>query len=250
MNDLRIPLSSATLGRSQPALAASVALHVAAALPLFLPMALPEAEVTPPVVVELVMAAEEPIAAAPATVIASPATVIAPPTPMPAPPRPTSARVPSTPRPPVSKPVPAPPTTAASASAAAVQDATPPPAEAGTADGAAATARGTEAAAGGGTTGTEGEVSAPGYALGAEQTPAPDYPWSARRRGVEGRVVLRLEVGADGRPTGVELVHGSGHDVLDQAAITTVWHWRLRPAMAGGVAVAGRVVVPIVFKLT
>lgn len=243
MNALRVPLSSATIGRSQPALAASVALHVAAALPLFLPMARPEAEVTPPVVVELVMAAEEPVAAASSA-------VMAPPMPTPAPPRTTSARVQPTPRPPVSKPIPAPPATAASDSAAAPQDATPPPAETGTADGATATARGTEAGTGGGTTGKEGEVSAPGYALGTEQTPVPDYPWSARRRGVEGRVVLRLEVGADGRPTGVELVHGSGHDVLDQAAITTAWHWRLRPAMAGGVAVAGRVVVPIVFKLT
>ncbi|MBR9973770.1 energy transducer TonB [Magnetospirillum sulfuroxidans] len=242
MNALRIPLSSATIGRSQPALVASVALHVAAALPLFLPMARPAAELTPPMVVELVMAAEEPVTAAPSAGIAAP-------TPAPAPPRSTSARVKSTPRPPVSKPVPAPPTTAASDGAAAPQDATPPPAEAGTADGAAATARGTDAGTGGGTTGKEGEVSAPAYALGTAQTPAPDYPWSARRRGVEGRVVLRLEVGADGRPTGVELVHGSGHDVLDQAAITTVWHWRLRPAMAGGVAVAGRVVVPIAFKL-
>lgn len=232
MNALRVPLSSATIGRCQPALAASVALHVAAALPLFLPMTRPEAEVTPPVVVELVMAAEEPVAAASSA-------VMAPPTPTPAPPRPTSARVQSTTRPPVSKPVPAPPATAASDSAAAPQDATPSPAETGTANGTAATARGTEA-----------EVSAPGYTVGTEQTPAPDYPWSARRRGVEGRVVLRLEVAADGRPTGVELVHGSGHDVLDQAAITTVWHWRLRPAMAGGIAVAGRVVVPIVFKLT
>lgn len=247
MNALRVPLSSATIGRSQPALAASVALHVAAALPLFLPMARPEAEVTPPVVVELVMAAEKPVTAAPSAVMAPPTPT---PTPAPAPPRPTSARVQSTPRPPVSKPVPAPPATAAGHSAAAPQDATPPPAKAGTADGAAATARGTETGAGGGATGKEGEISAPGYALGAEQTPAPDYPWSARRRGVEGRVVLRLEVGADGRPTGVELVHGSGHDVLDQAAIATVWHWRLRPAMAGDVAVAGRVVVPIVFKLT
>jgi len=247
MNALRAPLSSAPIGRSQPALAASVALHVALALPLFLPMARPEAEITPPVVVELVMAAEEPVAAAPSAVIAPPTPT---PTPTPAPPRPTSARVHSTPRPPVSKPVPAPPIAAASDSLAAPQDATPPPAEVGTADGAAATARETDTGAGGGTTGKEGEVSAPGYTLGTAHTPAPDYPWSARRRGVEGRVVLRLEVAADGRPTEVELVHGSGHDVLDQAAITTVRHWRLRPAMAGGVAVAGRVVVPIVFKLT
>ena len=46
------------------------------------------------------------------------------------------------------------------------------------------------------------------------------------------------------------MLHSSGNDALDQAAITALWHWRLRPAMAGGVAVAGLVIVPIVFKLT
>lgn len=90
----------------------------------------------------------------------------------------------------------------------------------------------------------------PGYSLGAATTPAPDYPWSARRRGIEGRVVLRLEVDADGLPTGIELVHSSGSDALDQAAITALRQWRLRPALADGVPVAGRVLVPIVFKLT
>lgn len=90
----------------------------------------------------------------------------------------------------------------------------------------------------------------PGYTLGDAHTPEPEYPWSARRRGVEGRVVLRLEVDAQGRPTSVELAQSSGDATLDRAAITTLWHWRLRPAMAGGMAVAGHVLVPIRFELT
>lgn len=90
----------------------------------------------------------------------------------------------------------------------------------------------------------------PGYSLGTVNTPAPDYPWSARRRGIEGRVVIRLEVGADGHPTQVELIHSSGDDALDRAALTTLRNWRLRPAVADGVPVPGRIVVPILFTLT
>lgn len=90
----------------------------------------------------------------------------------------------------------------------------------------------------------------PGYTLGAAHTPMPDYPWSARRRGTEGRVVLRLLVDAEGRPTAIDLVHSSGDPVLDGAAITALRQWRLRPALADGVPVAGAVVVPILFRLT
>lgn len=98
---------------------------------------------------------------------------------------------------------------------------------------------------------TPGPVAtAPGYRLGDARTPAPDYPWSARRRGVEGRVVVRLYVDAHGNPVEVEVLHSSGDAALDRAALTTLWQWRLHPATAHGQAVGGQVVVPILFKLT
>lgn len=93
-------------------------------------------------------------------------------------------------------------------------------------------------------------VTFPGYRLGDAHTPAPDYPWSARRRGVEGRVVVRLRVDAQGNPMFAELVHSSGDSALDRAALQTLRHWRLRPATLDGLPVDGQVVVPILFKLT
>lgn len=93
-------------------------------------------------------------------------------------------------------------------------------------------------------------ATSPGYRLGDALTPAPDYPWSARRRGVEGRVVVRLHVDAQGHPQAVELLESSGDSALDRAAVTTLRHWRLYPATAHGQPVDGQVVVPILFKLT
>ncbi|MCR6631313.1 MAG: TonB family protein [Magnetospirillum sp.] len=87
------------------------------------------------------------------------------------------------------------------------------------------------------------------YTLGAADTPLPDYPWSARRRGREGRVVVRLHVGADGRALLAEVLESSGDPTLDQAALDTLGRWYLQPALANGVPVATRVVVPIRFEL-
>lgn len=88
-----------------------------------------------------------------------------------------------------------------------------------------------------------------GYDLGATNTPLPDYPWSARRRGSEGRVLIRLGVDPLGHAVSLEIVESSGDETLDQAACDTLRHWRLRPAMADGIPVATTIMVPIRFEL-
>ncbi|MBS3934716.1 MAG: TonB family protein [Sulfuritalea sp.] len=45
------------------------------------------------------------------------------------------------------------------------------------------------------------------------------YPREAIERGLEGRVVLLLTLAADGRVTGIEVASGSGHPILDAAAL-------------------------------
>lgn len=246
-----LPASIAPI-QGRGSLVVSMTLHGAVALALLAPWTRAAEDVTPPVVVELMTLAEE---SAPAA--ASAAMPIAPPTQQPSPrnpPRPVAPQANPVRPPPTVKPaLPASPAETPGDASTASETTASVPAAASTADTpAVGTGTGTGTMNGGGTADHgQGEgIAAPGYTLGAAQTPAPDYPWSARRRGVEGRVVVRLEVGADGCPTQVELVHSSGSDTLDQAAIFTVWHWRLHPALAGGVPVAGRVVVPIVFKLT
>ena len=87
------------------------------------------------------------------------------------------------------------------------------------------------------------------FSLGSAGNPAPDYPFRARQRGWEGRVVLRVEVDRQGHPVRVDVAESSGHGVLDQAAHRTIASWVFRPATRGGRAVAGETLVPIVFRL-
>nr|CRH04334.1 Putative periplasmic protein TonB, links inner and outer membranes [Candidatus Magnetococcus massalia] len=79
--------------------------------------------------------------------------------------------------------------------------------------------------------------------------PAPRYPVVARRRGLEGLVVLRVQVSPDGKVEDVVLKAGSGHGILDRMAIRTVWKWLFRPANRGGQSVMAEVDVPIRFSL-
>lgn len=81
------------------------------------------------------------------------------------------------------------------------------------------------------------------------KNPAPAYPLMAKRRGEQGRVVLRVHVLADGSADRVELRTSSGHERLDQAALEAVRQWRFVPARQGDQAVAAWVLVPIAFSL-
>ena len=81
--------------------------------------------------------------------------------------------------------------------------------------------------------------------------PAPTYPSASKRMGEEGRVLLRVQVGADGRPTDVSIAKSSGFSRLDDIARETVLRsWRFVPARQGEQAVAGAVRVPIDFTLS
>jgi protein TonB len=79
--------------------------------------------------------------------------------------------------------------------------------------------------------------------------PKPDYPRQARRRGLEGQVVLEVEVRADGRPGRIDIVASSGHAILDRAALEGLRRWRFQPARHGGRAVDATLRVPVSFRL-
>lgn len=79
--------------------------------------------------------------------------------------------------------------------------------------------------------------------------PAPAYPALARRQREEGRVLLRVLVGADGRAERVEIALSSGSERLDRAAQDAVRRWRFVPARRGDEAVVAHVTVPVVFTL-
>lgn len=79
--------------------------------------------------------------------------------------------------------------------------------------------------------------------------PKPAYPRQARRRGLEGRVLLEVEVQADGRPGRIDIVASSGHSILDQAALEGLRQWRFQPARRGGRSVDATLRVPVSFRL-
>ena len=80
------------------------------------------------------------------------------------------------------------------------------------------------------------------------QTPPPNYPRRALRRGIEGVVMVRVDVGPDGVPTSVGISSSSRSRDLDRAAIEAVERWRFRPAIAAdGRPTVGTVVIPIEF---
>ena len=77
----------------------------------------------------------------------------------------------------------------------------------------------------------------------------PDYPDLARRRGEQGRVVLRVDVSVDGHPLSVSVARSSGFGILDSAAEDAVRTWRFLPATQDGRPVTATAEVPIQFRL-
>jgi len=79
--------------------------------------------------------------------------------------------------------------------------------------------------------------------------PRPAYPFAARRKGIEGRVVLRVSVLASGGVASVAVERTSGSKLLDRAALDAVRRWRFSPATRLGQPVVSTVRVPITFRL-
>lgn len=72
----------------------------------------------------------------------------------------------------------------------------------------------------------------------------PAYPKGAA---LKGRVMMEVDVRADGQVAGATVVRSSGDALLDDAARDAVLKWRFNPAYRAGTAVASRVRVPIDF---
>jgi protein TonB len=58
----------------------------------------------------------------------------------------------------------------------------------------------------------------------------PAYPHAARQAMMQGTVVLKIQILENGRPGTVSVLRSSGHDILDEAALTAVQQWRFTPA--------------------
>ena len=79
--------------------------------------------------------------------------------------------------------------------------------------------------------------------------PQPTYPAMSKRLGEQGKVVVKVLIGADGLPQKSELRQSSGFDRLDDAALATAMKWRYVPGKRDGKAEAMWFDVPIIFRL-
>ena len=81
------------------------------------------------------------------------------------------------------------------------------------------------------------------------QNPKPSYPAISKRLGEQGKVMVRVLIGEDGRAQRAEIRQSSGYERLDQAALNTVLAWRYVPGKRGGAPEAMWFNVPINFVL-
>jgi protein TonB len=119
--------------------------------------------------------------------------------------------------------------------------------------GASGAAHGAAGLAGGGREGTgDGLGAGVGDGSGASQifAPAPEYPSHARRRGIQGAVVVEISVLPDGTCSISRLVESSGCDELDQAAQAAVRRWKYKPLEREGQPCSSLERIRFVFRLT
>ncbi|MCG3863309.1 MULTISPECIES: energy transducer TonB [unclassified Photobacterium] len=83
----------------------------------------------------------------------------------------------------------------------------------------------------------------------ATKPSAVKYPRLAKRRGIEGTVLVEVQIAKDGHQVKQKLIKSSGANVLDNAALKAIKKWRFSPHIVDGIAIAHRVQIPVRFKL-
>ncbi len=79
--------------------------------------------------------------------------------------------------------------------------------------------------------------------------PPPQYPSLAERRGLEGKVVLKLQVLPDGSVGDIFVDSSSGYSSLDEAAMAGVKDWVFYPATRGDQPVTVTMEKTVVFQM-
>lgn len=76
----------------------------------------------------------------------------------------------------------------------------------------------------------------------------PYYPELAQKAGIEGRVILKIWVDADGKPHQATILR-SDNSIFDKPAVEAAMKYRFTPAILDNKPVAVWVVIPFTFKL-
>ncbi|MEZ8093525.1 TonB family protein [Photobacterium swingsii] len=80
--------------------------------------------------------------------------------------------------------------------------------------------------------------------------PSPvSYPKIAKRRGLQGQVLVEVWIDSSGKQVKQTLVKSSGANILDDAALEAIKRWQFSSHIVDGQAIAHRVQIPVRFKL-
>jgi len=83
----------------------------------------------------------------------------------------------------------------------------------------------------------------------SKQLAPPKYPADAAASRTTGKVVLIVDVAADGSVADVQVEKSEPAGVFDQVTLDAVKRWKFEPAIEDGKPVAGRVRVPVTFEM-
>lgn len=77
----------------------------------------------------------------------------------------------------------------------------------------------------------------------------PHYPKRAKRKRLQGQVILRARVDKQGLVEHIVIWQSSGHKLLDKAAEKAMWDWQFTPAKQAGIRTASWVEFPVNFAI-
>ncbi len=75
------------------------------------------------------------------------------------------------------------------------------------------------------------------------------YPEMARKAGIEGKVIVKVLVGKNGKPEKAQIIKNPGTDIFDESVINAVMSSTYTPAIQNGRPVKVWLMVPFSFKL-
>ena len=87
------------------------------------------------------------------------------------------------------------------------------------------------------------------FQVGSHNNPHPEYPLIARKRGWEGRVIIRADIDKSGIVTSIKILKSSGFEVLDEASLVTLRQWKFTPARYGDKFIHDSLNIPVNFRL-
>lgn len=98
---------------------------------------------------------------------------------------------------------------------------------------------------------TDGSSSPDAATVGAQAKlmSPPAYPKSAFEQSISGKVVLRVNVDAEGRTSGVSVISSTPAGVFDAVSIAAAQKWTFEPARRDGKPVASALQIPLTFAL-